>query len=123
LIESLAVIYRAYQLDTMSEKIPEGFKQTPNECTALNGEKLRMVRKGGGTGINSEIELRSNDGTIGVRLEFSGNSPVYRIEITNGEPRVYTNWDSATNSWLEQADPTTEPYKGHIAKMLEFLNH
>ena len=26
LIESLAVIYRAYQLDTMSEKIPEGFK-------------------------------------------------------------------------------------------------
>ena len=104
-------------------KIPEGFKQTPDECTALNGEKLRMVRKGGGTGFNSEIELRSNDGTIGVRLEFSGNSPVYRIEITNGEPRVYTNWDSATNSWLEQADPTIEPYKGHIAKMLEFLNH
>ena len=26
LIETLAVIYRAYQLDTMSEKVPEGFK-------------------------------------------------------------------------------------------------
>ncbi len=104
-------------------KLPDGFVQTPDDCTALDGQKLHMFRKSGGTGVNSDIELHSTDRTIGVRLEFKPNGdPIYRIEITNGEPHVYTEWDNATNSWMNEADPAAEPYKGYIARILEFLN-